>query len=154
MKYYDSIAEGYDNLHGEEQRKKLEIIKKHLKTKGLVLDIGAGTGISAEYFKDIILLEPSRKMLKKATGKKIVASAEKIPFPDKSFDAIISVTALHHTDIKKAIKEIKRVSKPNCKYAFSILKKSKDYEKIKKELKSNFKLKEIDEEKDVILISN
>jgi len=153
MKYYDKIAEGYDELHGEEQRKKLKIIKKHLNPKGLILDIGAGTGISAEYFDNIILLEPSEKMLKKAKGKKVVGTAEKIPFPDGKFDAIISVTALHHTNIKKAIKEIKRVSKKNCKYAFSILKKSKNYKLIKEELKKNFKLKEIDEEKDTILIS-
>jgi ubiquinone/menaquinone biosynthesis C-methylase UbiE len=153
MKYYDKIAKGYDGLHREEQEKKLKIIKKHLRPKGLILDIGAGTGISSKYFKNIVLLDPSEEMLKKAKGKKIKAKAEKIPFPDRTFDAIISVTALHHTDIKKAIKEIKRVSKKNCKYAFTILKRAKKYHLIKQELKKSFKLKEIDEEKDTILIS-
>lgn len=153
MDYYDKIAKGYDELHEEEQKKKLEIIKRHLKPKGLILDIGAGTGLSTKYFENIILLDPSKEMLRRAEGKKVVAKAERIPFPDKTFDAIISVTALHHVNIKKVVKEIKRVSKENCKYAFTILKRSKNYDLIKKELKKNFKLKEIDEEKDLILIS-
>ncbi len=153
MNYYNKIAKGYNELHEEEQKNKLEIIKKHLKPKGLILDIGAGTGLSAKYFKNIILLDPSKEMLKRAKGKKVIAKAEKIPFPDKTFDAIISVTVLHHTDIRKAVKEIKRVSKPNCRYAFTILKKSKNYNKVEEELKKNFELKEIDEEKDTILIS-
>lgn len=153
MDYYDKIAEGYDELHKEEQEKKLKIIKEHLKTKGLILDIGAGTGLSLKYFKNIVLLDPSEEMLKKAKGTKVVAKVENIPFPDKTFDAVISVTALHHADIKKAVKEIKRVSKDNCKYAFTILKRSKKYDLIKKELKKNFRLREIDEERDCILVS-
>ncbi len=111
MGYYDKIAEGYNQLYEEEQKKKLELIKKKLHFKGSILDIGAGTGLSAKYFKNIILLDPSKEMLKKADGKKVVAKAEKLPFRDKMFDAIISVTSLHHTDIRKAVKEIKRVSK-------------------------------------------
>ncbi len=153
MNYYDQIAKGYNELHEEEQKKKLEIIKKYLKPKGLILDIGAGTGISTKYFKNIVLLDPSKEMLKRAKGKKVIAKAEKMPFPDKTFDAIISVTSLHHTDIQKAIKEIKRVSKKNCKYAFTLLKRAKNYKLIRQELKKNFKLKEINEEKDTILIS-
>ncbi|MBL7100693.1 MAG: class I SAM-dependent methyltransferase [Nanoarchaeota archaeon] len=153
MEYYDKIAEGYNELYGEEQKRKLGIIKRHLKPKGLILDIGAGTGMSSKYFKNIILLDPSKGMLKKAKGRKIVAKAEKIPFPDNTFDAVISITSLHHTNIKKVIREIKRVSKKNCKYAFTILKRAKNYHLIKQELKKSFKLKEIDEEKDMILIS-
>ena len=30
MNYYDEIAEGYEELHKEEQEKKIEIVKKHL----------------------------------------------------------------------------------------------------------------------------
>lgn len=153
MNYYDKIAKGYNELHEAEQRTKLEIIKKNLNPKGLILDVGAGTGLSKKYFKNIVLLDPSKDMLKKARGKKVIAKAEKLPFKKNTFDAIISVTALHHTNIKKAVKEIKRVSKKNCKYAFTVLKRAKKYHLIKQELKKNFNLKEIDEEKDTILIS-
>ena len=31
MAYYDSISEGYEELHGEEQLKKVALIKKHIK---------------------------------------------------------------------------------------------------------------------------
>ena len=51
MDYYSSIAKGYDELHKEEQLKKLQIIAKHIKPKGLLLDIGAGTGISTSFLR-------------------------------------------------------------------------------------------------------
>ncbi|MDP2909058.1 MAG: class I SAM-dependent methyltransferase [Nanoarchaeota archaeon] len=153
MSYYNKIAKGYNQLHGGEQRKKLELIKKNLSIKGLILDVGAGTGLSADYFENVILLDPSIEMLKMADGDRVVANAESLPFRDKVFDAVISVTSLHHADINEAVRGIKRVSKSGCKYAFTVLKMSKNYDKIKAELKRNFKLKEIDEEKDTILIS-
>lgn len=153
--YYSSIAKGYNELHKEEQLRKLEIIAKHIKPKGLLLDIGTGTGISTSFFKvKAIALEPSEEMLKQYKGEKVVAKAESIPFPDKTFNTIISITALHHADIEKAIGEIKRVSKEGCVYAFTILKKAKNAEEIKEKLKKAFNLKEVEEdEKDYILIS-
>ena len=155
MDYYSSIAKGYDELHKEEQLKKLQIIAKHIKPKGLLLDIGAGTGISTSFFKvKAVALEPSEEMLKQYDGEKVIAKAESIPFPDKTFNTIISITALHHADIEKAIKEIRRVSKEGCIYAFTILKKAKNAVEIKKALKKAFNLKELDEEKDYILVSS
>jgi len=153
MEYYNQIAKSYNELHEEEQKKKLELIAKHLKIKEPILDIGAGTGISTKYFKSIILSDPSIEMLKTVKGKRITATAEKLPFKNKTFNTIISITALHHTDIKKAIKEIKRVSKKDCSYAFTILKRAKKYALIRQELKKSFNLREIDEEKDLILVS-
>ncbi|MBU2638354.1 MAG: class I SAM-dependent methyltransferase [Nanoarchaeota archaeon] len=154
MNYYSAIAKGYNQLHKEEQIKKLEIIAKHIKPKAPLLDIGAGTGISTEFFKvKAVALEPSKEMIRQYKGKKVIAKAEEIPFPDKSFNTIISITALHHTNIEKAIKEIKRVSKPHCIYAFTVLKKAKNADILRRLLKANFKLKEIDEEKDYILVT-
>lgn len=154
MEYYSAIAKGYNKLHKEEQLNKLRIIAKHIKPKGPLLDIGAGTGISTSFFKvKAVALDPSKEMLNQHKGKKVVAKAEAIPFPDRTFNTIISVTALHHADIEKAIKEIKRVSKDNCVYAFTILKKAKNANIIRRLLKENFKLKEIEEEKDWVLVS-
>jgi len=154
MNYYSGIAEGYGKLYEEEQLEKLEIIKKHLKVKGLLLDIGAGTGISTKFFEvEAIALDPSEGMLRKYSGKKVCAKAEDMPFKDNAFSTIISITALHHTDIDKSIKEIKRVAKEDCQFAFTILKKAKNFEEIKDKLKNNFKLKEYDSKKDLILIS-
>lgn len=154
MDYYSEISAGYDELHKEEQIRKLKIIEKYIKPKAPLLDIGAGTGISTSFFKvKAVALEPSEEMLKQYNGEKVVAKAESIPFPDKSFNTIISITALHHTDIEKAINEIKRVSNDGCIYAFSVLKKAANAEKIRKLLKENFKLKEIEDKTDWILVS-
>lgn len=126
MKYYDKIAKGYDELYSEEQLEKLKKIKKYVK-KGSLLDVGAGTGISTKFFEDICdctALDPSKDMLKHYKGKKFVGKAEKLPFKDKTFDNVISVTALHHCDVDKAIKEMLRVVKKDGVVIVTILKKS------------------------------
>lgn len=153
MDYYNKIAKSYDELYGKEQAKKFEIIKKNIKLDGLILDIGSGTGISLKYFKNVVQLDPSKKLLDKSKGIRFCAHSEKMPFKDHIFDGIISVTAIHHCDINKTIKEIKRVAKKDCKFAFTILKRAKNFEEIRKKLHKNFKLKEIEEEKDLILVS-
>ncbi len=153
--YYSDIASGYDRLHGEEQLKKLRLIGKHFKPKAPLLDIGAGTGIAINFFNvDGVALDPSEGLLNQYGGKKVIGSAESIPLPDKAFNSVVSLTALHHVkDIDKAIREIKRVSKDGCDYAFSILKKAKNFNELKSKLELNFDLIEIDEEKDLILVS-
>ncbi|MBT4174353.1 class I SAM-dependent methyltransferase [archaeon] len=149
---YNEIARGYDELYYQEQLDKLNIIKKHFKFQGKILDIGAGTGIISKHFENVTSVDPAEELLKQAKGKTVVAKAEKLPFPNNSFDTVVSLTALHHCDIDKAIKEIKRVSKAE-NYAFTILKKAKHFKEIVSKLKNNFNLKEIDEKKDLILIS-
>ena len=141
MEYYNKIAKGYNELHKKEQLNKIKIIKQHIKPKPLILDIGAGTGISSEPF-NAIAIDPSINMLKQYKGIKVLAKAEYLPFKDKTFNTIISVTALHHTNIKQALKEIKRVSKKGAQVAITILKKSK--------IKLPFK--KIEESKDYIYI--
>ena len=143
MKYYNKIAKGYNELHKEEQLKKINIIKQHIKPKPPTLDIGAGTGISSQPFK-AIALDPAINMLKQYKGIKVQAKAEHLPFKDNTFNTIISVTALHHTNIKKALKEIKRVAKPKAQIAISILKKSK--------IRLPATYKKIEEDKDLIYI--
>jgi len=121
----------------------------------LLLDIGAGTGLSTGFFKvKGVALEPSLEMLKQYRGVKVCGKAEYLPFKNSTFDTIISVTALHHTNISKAVKEIKRVAKPNASFAFTVLKKAKNAKKIRRILKKEFKLREIEEEKDFILFRN
>lgn len=156
VEYYSTIAKGYNALHKEEQLKKLKLLSKYFKPKGKMLDIGAGTGISTSFFKNVeaIALDPSKEMLKQYKGKKVVADAEHIPFPNNTFDSIISITALHHVkNVDKTAAEIKRVAKDNAIFAFTILKKAKNAEKLRKKLKKTFKLKEIEEQKDYILFT-
>jgi ubiquinone/menaquinone biosynthesis C-methylase UbiE len=153
MNYYDEISEGYNELHKEEQLRKVEIIIKELKLKGneKVLDVGCGTAFYADHFgENYTGIDPSEGMLKKATAKVILASAESLPFPDKSFDAVISITAAQNfTDVEKAINEIKRVAKN--KIAITILKQAKKLQLIKRLLND---FKKIEQEKDYIFIKN
>jgi len=37
MTYYDEISEGYEELHKEEQLKKISLIKKHLKVNSPIM---------------------------------------------------------------------------------------------------------------------
>lgn len=157
MHYYNKIAKGYNELHEQEQLKKLAIIKKYLKPnkKDTLLDIGAGTGISTKAFNKLckcIALDPAVKMLKQYSGKKILGKAESLPFKAKTFSIILSLTSFHHFNISKALKEIYRVSKPNAKIIISILKSSKKSTILKTKLKKlNYKI--IEEDKDLIFLS-
>jgi len=150
MDYYSSISKGYNKFHKEEQLKKVKIILRYIKKTDKVLDVGCGTAFYRKYIKNYTGIDNSPGMLPKDC---ILADAEKLPFKDKSFDIVISITALHNVkNPEKAIKEIKRVTKG--KIAISILKRSKKFKKIKTILNKYFKnLKEIEEEKDIIFIN-
>lgn len=155
MEYYDSIAEGYDELHKEEQLTKIRILRANLNVKkeDYLLDVGCGTGFSLELFNcRKIGVDSSSELLKKAKSTVLKANAEKLPFPDKTFDIVISVTAIHNfDDIEKSLKEIKRVCKDRV--GLSLLKKSEKFEDIKKLVRKYFKIdKEINEDKDLIMI--
>jgi ubiquinone/menaquinone biosynthesis C-methylase UbiE len=151
--YYNSIASGYNELHGQEQLTKYRIIRYELQLPphSKVLDVGAGTGIGHQIIPNIGI-DPASELIKQHPNKQsMVASAEALPFPDKSFDAVISVTALHHTDYKKALKEMLRVSKGPV--AVSMLKKSAVTKKFEAFIKKQCKpLTVISEEKDIIFI--
>jgi ubiquinone/menaquinone biosynthesis C-methylase UbiE len=93
-----------------------------------VLDVGGGTGAIAACFaagaEKVVVLDPSREMLSRIKDSRIEAVkgvAQKIPFPDRSFDLVFCVDALHHFSndhgnpeeaIHKAIGEMLRVLKP------------------------------------------
>ncbi|MGH1488964.1 MAG: class I SAM-dependent methyltransferase [Acidimicrobiales bacterium] len=93
-----------------------------------VLDIGAGMGpgmaLAARYGAKVTAVEPTpfmrrvlsfRRMLQSARKRITVAdgSAEKLPVPDASIDALWSVNAMHHwIDPQQAAVEIARVLKP------------------------------------------
>ncbi len=126
MDYYDSIAQGYEELHREEQLKKIKIIMPdvtayirnslNIPTRSLksgsqlkILDVGCGTGIfyeSEELGKaglacdSLIGIDPSEKLIDIAKNKKngtyLVAPAENLPFKDGEFDMIISLTAIQN----------------------------------------------------------
>lgn len=145
--YYNNIT-NYNELYGDEQRKKLSLIKKIFGDQEKVLDVGCGTLLSKEFFPHVIGIDPSEKLLPKEG---IIGSAEKLPFPDKSFDLVICVTVLQNVqDKEKALNEIRRVSKG--KVVITLLKKSPHFTAMKKLVTKYFpNVKELEEEKDLIL---
>jgi ubiquinone/menaquinone biosynthesis C-methylase UbiE len=161
--FYNGISEGYDELYIEEQFKKLTEILAALgadapkKTEKL-LDVGCGTGISTSVWPcDCTGIDPSDKLIelaKKKYPKKrfYVGRAEELPFPDKSFDVVISITAVHNFhDVRKAFSEFKRVGKRL--FVITVLRKSNSVEDIQKWIIINFRVKRIVmEEKDIIFV--
>ena|SRR3989338_3405033 len=171
MDFYKLISKGYDELYGEEQKAKHDIIKAALNIKNddLLLDVGCGTG--SDFNCRVIGIDPSIDLLQhtqklqsnfwcprnalhfyenqKNNDKndynainKIRAKAENIPFKDNTFDKVISVTSMHNFDgLEKGISEIKRVGKKD--FAFSILKKARNFEPIEKEIKNSFNIEKI-----------
>ena len=164
MGYYNEIAEGYNELHGEEQLKKLKLIKEKLGEQGIeitsdikLLDVGCGTGISTDFWDcDATGIDPSEELLNQNKGKKlklIQAAAEDMPFEDNSFDIVVSITAIQNfDDIEKGLKEIKRVGRGY--FVLSFLKKSDKADMIKGLIENLFEIKEaVEEEKDLIIFA-
>lgn len=140
MDYYDQTADGYDELHKAEQLAKLKIVLDTVHFTGRILDVGAGTCLVAKTLKHVFVLslDPSKKMLDQGIGERYIGTAEELPFPDASFDGIISLTALHHCDLDKALSAMKRVAKPGAPLALSFLKKSAKLPEFERLLKTYF----------------
>jgi ubiquinone/menaquinone biosynthesis C-methylase UbiE len=97
-----------------------------------VLDYGCGTGKSTQELKSrgalVTAFDISLTRLKDAKGhltsedrshtKFVAAAAERLPFIDKKFDAIIGKQILHHLELEVAAREISRVLKPGGKAVF------------------------------------
>lgn len=89
-----------------------------------ILDIGCGKGFMLYDFKELMpnstlagidvskyAIENSISAVKSFLK---IASAEKLPYPDKSFDLVISINSIHNLPLerlKKALKEVERVSR-------------------------------------------
>jgi SAM-dependent methyltransferase len=86
-----------------------------------VVDVGAGTGILtgvlAHLGADVVAVEPDQAMLaelrQRLPGVRAVeGSAEALPLPDQSADAVLSGQAMHWFDMDRALPEIARVLTP------------------------------------------
>ncbi|MGV8151155.1 MAG: class I SAM-dependent methyltransferase [Candidatus Woesearchaeota archaeon] len=162
--YYDNIASGYDELHKEEQLKKLELIRKTIQQDNMLavfrnpnslLDIGCGSGISTRFF-DINNregIDPSKELIKIAIkndpkGKYLVMKAEQINY-NKEFDLAISLTALQNfDDINLGLEKIKKSAD---RFILTFLKKSEKRELIEKLIEEKFNIiHKLEEDKDII----
>lgn len=162
MAKYDATAAGYNELHGEEQIRKARVILDYLKKHHhideytRVLDVGCGTCVSTALFPgDKTGIDPSKELLKqcRTPGIKLVhGSAEALPFPDKWFDVVISLTAVHNFDnYEKGLKEMKRVGMKL--WVVTLLKKSLKFNAIESSIRKLFKVETVlDDATDAIFV--
>ena len=100
--------------------------------RGRVLEIGAGTGLNLEHYPDavdeLVLTEPEPGMRwrleqrARASGRRVSvveAGAQELPFPDGSFDAVVSTMVLCTVpDPAVAMAEIRRILRPDGRLLF------------------------------------
>lgn len=141
---YNLQSETYDEIESEAfYINQYEIYSHHLNNRidylkeKRVLDVGCGTGIQtlfvSHYVKDVVGIDISERLLKKAKektkGVKNItikkADAVHLPFDNGEFDAIIAYgeTYSHIQEYEKAFEEASRVLKKEGIFIFSILNK-------------------------------
>lgn len=127
------FAAFYDRLMAATEPRMVRVRQRLVSdVRGDVLEIGAGTGANFPYYPEdahVVALEPDPHMLERAqrrldeTGKRNIdlrlVRAESLPFPDNSFDTVISTLVLCTVeDLPGALAEIQRVLRPGGELRF------------------------------------
>ena len=110
------------------RRREFEIIFGFIQNdSSLILDYGCGGGwlsniLSIKGF-NVVGIDINSNLLKvakrtRSTSEFILSDAESLPFRENSFDNIIGIAILHHLILGRALKEIKRIGKPNFRLLF------------------------------------
>ena len=125
--YSQRKGNGYRRRKRElELRCFLELLDKKPKEK--VLELGCSSGFLTEHLGKVTAIDTSKNMLKITHSKNpkakcIYADMFKLPFKDNSFDKVIIMrvwTHLNEEDLRKAIKEVKRVLKTSGYLIFDV----------------------------------
>lgn len=112
---YDKYGQQYSGRRQTEPQIAAYIYKA-LGDAQTVINIGAGAGSYEPEDRYVIAVEPSIAMrAQRLTNHKVpavIGTADALPFDDQSFDAATAFVTLHHwPDIKKGLKELRRVTR-------------------------------------------
>jgi ubiquinone/menaquinone biosynthesis C-methylase UbiE len=122
IKTFDPLAPFYNLFMAVFRRRIPAKILSRLKPESgdVVLDLGGGTGYNGARMvsacRRVIVLDISLKMLKRAKKYPhldlVLGDARRLPFKNKTFDAIVAVDSLHHVrDYPGALKEVQRTGR-------------------------------------------
>jgi ubiquinone/menaquinone biosynthesis C-methylase UbiE len=128
------FAAAYDRLTAATEAAGLAERRARLlaQASGRVLEVGAGTGANIPHYlpaaSALTLAEPEAPMARKLRERVaragrpidvIEAPAERLPFPDASFDTVVSTLVLCTVrDLPKALAELRRVLTPGGRLLF------------------------------------
>ena len=124
---YDPLSARTEEKFGAELKRKLLA-----NAGGRVLEIGVGTGLSLPHYPadvdEIVGVDPAAPMLRRARrraadlGRDVTfsqAPGESLPFPDDSFDTVVTLAVLCSVDDQgRALAEIRRVLRPGGRFVF------------------------------------
>jgi ubiquinone/menaquinone biosynthesis C-methylase UbiE len=141
--FYNSIAQDFDSvMNMYDTNRRIEVIfDDFLKNEDLngktLLDGGCGTGwftkVAIQRGANVTSIDISKKLVqitkdKNPTARVIECSILEIPFPDNSFDYVISSDVIEHTpNPLKAAEELIRILKPKGKLCITVPNKSTWY---------------------------
>jgi SAM-dependent methyltransferase len=111
---YDDIGAGYTATRRQDPRI-AEALWRALGDAQSVLNVGAGAGAYEPAGRGVLAIEPSDAMIAQRprdAAPVVKASAENLPVPDNSFDAVMAVLSDHHwRDRLRALRELRRVAR-------------------------------------------
>jgi ubiquinone/menaquinone biosynthesis C-methylase UbiE len=124
---YDRVGRGSEDAGLREERRRLVAT-----AEGATIELGAGTGLNLAHYPEavtrLVLTEPDRHMRARlgrrveelgSTAEIVEAAAERLPFPDATFDtAVVTLVLCSVPDQQAALREIARVVKPNGRLLF------------------------------------
>ncbi len=124
---YDTVGRGSEEAGLREVRRQL-LAEAH----GATIEVGAGTGLNVPHYPDavtrLVFAEPDRHMrvrlgrsvdLNHPAAEIVDAPAERLPFPDATFDtAVVTLVLCSVGDQPAALEEIARVLKPGGRLLF------------------------------------
>ena len=128
------FAAGYDTFQARMEREFFGRIRREMlaQASGRVIEIGSGTGANLEHYpatvERVVCTEPEEPMARRLREKAarspvpaevVLAPAERLPFPDDSFDTAVAALVLCTVDDpRRTLAELARVLKPGGRFVF------------------------------------